>query len=84
MEKLNKLAVEEACKMLNIPMKNLPEPALEYLKYISSKVGFCGEVCLTAYAYYNQAVLNMKCEDDLYKIPQEDLMWFREHNYCKI
>lgn len=75
-------AVDEAVKMMAIPMNKLPEPAIAYLKKLSKEVGFCGEVCITAYAYYNQAVLNMPCDDSLYKIPDDVKAWFVEHNYC--
>lgn len=71
-------AVEKAIEMLQIPMKDLPEFAKEFLQHLSNKVGLCIEVCITAYACYNQAVLNMNCNDDLYMISQEDLKWFKD------
>lgn len=75
-------AVEEAVKMLRIPMKDLPELAMEFLKHLSKQVGFCGETCITAYAGYNQMVLKMECEDDLYKITQPDLLqWWADKGY---
>jgi len=78
----NNLAVEEAIKMLSLPMKDLPELAMEFLKYLSSKVGMCIEVCISAYAGYNQMVLKMECEDDLYKITDSDLLkWWEDKGY---
>lgn len=71
-------ALSEALQMLQIPMKDLPELAKEFLQHLSNKVGMCIEVCITAYAYYNQAVLNMDCSDNLYKISDEDLKWFKD------
>ena len=75
-------ALDEAIKMMALPMNQLPKPAYEYLQYLSKRVGFCGEVCLSAYAYYNQAVLKMPCEDTLYKIPETELQWFIDNKYC--
>jgi len=75
-------AVEEAGEMLRTPMNELPELALEYLKYLSNKVGMCMEVCLTAYAVYNQMVLKMKCNDDLYIMTDQDSIdWWASKGY---
>ena len=79
----NNLAVEKAVKMLQLPMNKLPEAASKRLKKLSDEIGFCGETCITAYAYYNQAVLNLPCDDELYKIPANMLVWFKENNLCK-
>ena len=75
-------AVEEALKMMRIPMRELPPIAIEYVKYLSNKVGACMEVYVTAYAYYNQAMLEMPCEDSLYVIPDEEFQWFLDRGYC--
>ena len=77
-------AVYQAGKMLLMPHKDLPAPARHYLKYLSDRVGMCIEVCLTAYAHYNQAVLNMPCDDALYKINHEAKEWFKQNNYCQL
>lgn len=75
-------AVEEALKMLNIPMDTLPPLASEFLDYLSSKVGGCIEVCISAYVIYNQMVLNMECKDDLYKTTDPDILkWWEEKGY---
>ena len=79
----SKCAVAEAVKMMRLPMKDLPELAMEFLKHLSNKVGYCMETCLTAYATYNQMVLKMECEDELYKITQPDLIqWWEDKGYC--
>ena len=76
-------AVTEAGKMMIMPMNQLPPIALEYLQDLSKRVGFCGEVCLTAYAAYNQMVLGMPCDDSLYQLPQEEKDWFINRGYYK-
>lgn len=77
-------AVDEAVKMMGMPMNQLPEAAIEYLRHISIETGFCGEVCISAYAAYNQAVLGMPCEDELYKIPPVELRWFVDKGYTNL
>ena len=74
------LAVDEAGKMMSIPMSKLPIVAAEYLKKLSSEAGFCGEVCMTAYAHYFQGVFNFPCNDSLYKLPATAREWFDERN----
>jgi hypothetical protein len=75
-------AVEEAGKMMKIKMCDLPQLAIEFLKFLSHKYGFCGEICITAYAAYNQMVLKMKCDDDLYKVTQpESIEWWNNKGY---
>jgi hypothetical protein len=73
------LAVDEASKMMSIPMSQLPDIAKEYLKQLSSEVGFCGETCITAYAHYFQAIFNYPCNDSLYIIPTSAKKWFKEN-----
>jgi len=67
-----------------LPIKDLPKEAIEYLKFLSSKVGMCMEVCLTAYCAYNQAVLNMPCDDALYILQdtEDGRKWFVAMGYC--
>lgn len=77
------LAVYEAMKMLKLPVNTLPPIALKYLKNLSSRIGMCIEVCLTAYATYNQIMLNMPCNDDLYIVPDSERQWFVDKGYCK-
>jgi len=72
----DKVAEVEAGKMMCIKQKDLPKEAREYLKYLSSRWGYCGETCITAFARYNQAVLKMRCKDDVYKIDADGKRWF--------
>lgn len=77
-----KPAVEEAQKMMSVPMNQLPTLAIEFLNHLSKRVGFCGEVCLSAYAAYNQFVLKMVCEDTLYKVTDSDsIKWWNERGF---
>ena len=66
-------------EMMSTSMNKLPLAAIDYLKYLSSTQGFCGEICVTAYAYYCQAILGMKCSDPSYKITKEAKQWFEEN-----
>lgn len=80
--------MEVAGKMfMGTPMNQLPKEALEFAKFMCSKVGMCGEVLLTAYAYYCQMVLGLKCKDDLYQIPKnshnEYTKWFIERGLIR-
>jgi len=65
-------------EMMEIPMNQLPELAVDFLRKTSKEVGYCGEVCLTCFAAYAQCVENLPCEDDLYKASKEDRAWFKE------
>ncbi len=81
LKKISNMALDEAHKMLAMPMNQIPLPALEYLKYLTNSTGINTEVCLTAYAYYNQALKNMPCSDEQYKITQVALQWFIAAGY---
>ena len=81
--KNKKDALDVAGEMLRIPMSQLPAPAIEYLKHMSSSIGMCIEVCLTAYCHYNQAVLNMPCSDEEYVLTKDAKSWFVNNKYCK-
>ena len=37
-------ALEEAGKMMHIPMNKLPKLAIKYLHHLSNKIGCCGEI----------------------------------------
>jgi hypothetical protein len=65
--------------MCNTPMSKTPELARNYIKYLSSKYGFCGEVAVTGFYHYCQAVLKMKTKDTLYKIDRDGKKWFKEN-----
>jgi hypothetical protein len=69
-------ALDEAIKMMQVPMKDLPSLALEFGRHLSSQYGMCMEVLLTAYACYNQAVLGMPCSNEEYRILPAHAEWF--------
>ena len=66
-------------QMMGTIMSQNPEPANEYLRYLSSRYGFCGEMIVTAYAHYCQAVLNLPCNNPSYVINEEGVNWFNEN-----
>jgi len=76
-------AMDEVSVMMGIPMNQLPEPAIEYCRALSAEIGFCGEVCVTAYAAYCQAVLKLPCNDHSYIISDKARKWFEDKGYCK-
>ena len=65
-------------EMMTTPMNQLPPKAMEYLKKLSSKVGFCGDTCVTAYYDYCQLELGMTTDDDLYIIDEQRKLWYNE------
>jgi hypothetical protein len=65
--------------MCATPMSKIPESARNYIKYLSSRYGCCGEVIVTGLYHYCQAVLNMKTKDALYKIDKDGEKWFKEN-----
>ena len=72
-------AAEKAAEMMRKTMGELPTLAIEYCRYLSKKVGYCMETCMTAYAHYCQAVLGMKCGNELYAIDDPGKRWFEEN-----
>ena len=74
-------AMIKVSEMMATPMNQLPALAIDYLRDFSKKVGFCGEVCVTAYAAYCQAVLKMPCADEGYKIDVDAKRWFEARGY---
>ena len=73
-------AVDRAVELMDIPRKDLPTLAVEYCKFLCYKYGVCGEVMLTAYAHYAQAVEKLPCSSGLYMISTEGEDWFNA--YC--
>lgn len=69
-------AVERAKEMMGVSFGRLPWLAVEYMKQLSREVGFCGEVCLTAWAAYAQCVEGLECTEELYKADDRDVEWF--------
>jgi len=77
---VNMTAEERGMELLQMKMTDLPPLALEYAKYLCSKVGGCGEVFITAYAHYAQAVESLESKDSLYTIDTDGMLWFEEHS----
>lgn len=69
-------AVDRAVEMMKIPMNELPKRAIGYAKFMCNKYMMCGEVLLTSWAHYAQAVEGLECDDDLYKITEEGKEFF--------
>ena len=76
-------AMDVVGTMMSTPMNQLPPIAIEYVKHMSSLYGFCGEVCVTAYAAYVQAILGLPCKDPSYKLSEKDRQWFIDKGYNK-
>lgn len=74
-------AIERAVAMAALPMNQLPPLALGFLKHLSSQIGMCGEVCITAYAVYAQIVEKLECNDSLYCPDEDARKWFAAHGY---
>jgi len=51
------------------------------MRFLSSKVGLCIEVCLSAYTTYAEMVEGLKVTDSLYVCPEEYRDWWRERGY---
>jgi hypothetical protein len=73
-------AVVRAMAMMQIPMVELPKLARDYVRHLSSKLGLCGEVYLTAYAHYAQCVDGLPCVDIAYFAGPDAQDWFASHN----
>jgi hypothetical protein len=69
--------------MMMTPMNQLPPIAIEHVKHLSSIYGFCSEICVSAYANYCQAVLDLPCKTPSYKMSDKDKQWFIEKDYIK-
>lgn len=61
-----------------VPMKDLPPLALEFMRKLGREVGMCGEVMITAYTVYAQCVEKLECTDSLYQARPQDVAWFEE------
>ena len=72
------MTAEERARELLFKTKtcDLPKLARAYLDYLSGNVGACGEVYLTAYAHYAQAVEKLSCTDEMYEIDEDGRRWF--------
>lgn len=67
-------------KMMETKMNEISPLAIEYVKFISSKYGFCGEVMVTGFAHYCQAILGLPCDNPDYRINEEGTKWFTDNN----
>ena len=72
-------ALSKAMEMMTLPTNQLPQLCRDYLKHLSDQVGFSGEVCLTAYAHYCQAIENIRCSDISYRIDKAGTEWFAKN-----
>jgi len=68
---------EVVSEMMKTKMNELPPKAVEYVRKLSSKIGFCGETCVTAYFDYCQLELGMITDDDQYVIDEERKLWYK-------
>jgi hypothetical protein len=64
-------------QMMEIPMGQLPPLALEYSKYLCNRYGMCGEVLLTAYCHYAEAVEGTSTSDIAYQLDEKGKEWFK-------
>lgn len=67
--------------MMETKMSEISPIAIDYVKYMSSKYGFCGEVMVTGFAHYCQAVLGLPCDNPDYRIKPEDRQWFKDNGH---
>ena len=65
-----------AGEMMTTKMNELPPKAVEYVKKLSNKIGFCGETCVTAYFDYCQLELGMVTDDEQYVIDDQRKLWY--------
>ena len=72
-----KTAEERGMEMMGIKMNELPNLAYKFFQHLSSEVGVCGEVYLTAWIVYAQEVEGLECTDSLYKSRPIDKEWFK-------
>jgi hypothetical protein len=69
---------EMVSEMMETSWNDLPPKAVEYVKKLSSKIGFCGETCVTAFFDYCQLELGMTTDDDLYEVDELRQLWYKE------
>lgn len=81
LKRLSNLSIKCAQELMISAYAIVPKAAKEYLEYISASNGINSEIMLTAYAHYYQAVQNMSCSDELYKITPEIKQWFLDHGH---
>ncbi len=74
----SKNAADRGMELMLVKGKDLPPMATAYLKHLASRVGMCGEVCITAYTTYAWLGegYTMKGVDDLYHPPATEIAHF--------
>lgn len=72
-------AEQRASQLFQLKTSAVPPLALEYAKHLCSKYGGCGEMFITAYSHYAQAVEDLESHDSLYTIDLDGQQWFNEH-----
>lgn len=70
--------------MMAMKTKDINPLSWEYVKFMSKKYGFCGEIMVTAFAHYCQAVLGLPCDSPDYTITDEGNKWFNENKFENI
>jgi hypothetical protein len=78
---ITKTALERGQEMMYIKMSELPELAMDHLKYLSGKIGMCMEVCLTVYTVYAQIVEGLPCDNELYIPDQDAISWYKNRGF---
>ena len=71
--------MDEVSVMMKLKQSETDPLALAYVNYLSSKYGFCGEIMVTGFAHYCQAILNLPCKDESYKINNDGIEWFKNN-----
>ena len=69
---VKKDALDRAHEMMDIPIKDLPDLAVEFCRYHYK------EKLLLIFAVYAQCIEKLPCKDDRYKATKEDREWFKE------
>lgn len=75
--------MSEVSEMMQTPTMSIDPIAMEYVKHLSSIYGFCGEMMVTAFAHYCQAVKELPCDNPDYKMTDQDKEWFIQKGYIQ-
>lgn len=72
-------AVDRAMQLATIPGNELPELARQTRERLSRRVGGCGEVFITAFAWYAQVCECLPCADPAYRVDEAapEVVWLR-------
>jgi hypothetical protein len=80
----NKDTMSVVSEMMAMKTKDVNPLAWEYVKFMSKKYGFCGEIMVSAFAHYCQAILGLPCDNPEYRITDEGSNWFKENKFENI